>query len=209
MIHIIELKNIYKSFGKKEILSDFSLTIPTSEKVCLLGKSGIGKSTIFNIIANLEKFDKGTMLGLENKKISYVFQDTRLITWLSVAENLTVVMKNANKKEKHELADFYLDKFNLIEYKNKMPCELSGGMQQKLSIARALAFNGDIFLFDEPFKGLDEKSKFSTIEILKDELINKTALFITHDLSEISSLCDMIFYFEGSPISGEIKPSIL
>ena len=82
-------------------------------------------------------------------------------------------------------------------------------MQQKLSIARALAFNGDIFLFDEPFKGLDEKSKFSTIEILKDELINKTALFITHDLSEISSFCDMIFYFEGSPISGEIKPSIL
>lgn len=209
MIHIIELKNIYKSFGKKEILSDFSLTIPTIEKVCVFGKSGIGKSTIFNIIANLEKFDKGTMLGLENKKISYVFQDTRLITWLSVAENLTVVMKNANKKEKHELADFYLDKFNLIEYKNKMPCELSGGMQQKLSIARALAFNGDIFLFDEPFKGLDEKSKFSTIEILKDELINKTALFITHDLSEISSLCNMIFYFEASPISGEIKPSIL
>ncbi len=209
MIHIIELKNIYKSFGKKEILSDFSLTIPTSEKVCLFGKSGIGKSTIFNIIANLEKFDKGTMLGLENKKISYVFQDTRLITWLSVAENLTVVMKNANKKEKHELADFYLGKFNLLEYKNKMPCELSGGMQQKLSIARALAFNGDIFLFDEPFKGLDEKSKFSTIGILKDELINKTALFITHDLSEISSLCDIIFYFEGSPISGEIKPSML
>ena len=177
--------------------------------MCLFGKSGIGKSTIFNIIANLEKFDKGTMLGLENKKISYVFQDTKLITWLSVAENLTVVRKNANKKEKHELADFYLDKFNLLEYKNKLPCELSGGMQQKLSIARALAFNGDIFLFDEPFKGLDEKSKFSTIEILKDELINKTALFITHDLSEISSLCNMVFYFEGSPISGEIKPSML
>ena len=114
-----------------------------------------------------------------------------------------------NKKEKQELADFYLGKFNLLEYKNKMPCELSGGMQQNLSIARALAFNGDVFLFDEPFKGLDEKSKFSTIEILKDELINKTVLFITHDLSEISSLCNMIFYFEGSPISGEIKSSIL
>lgn len=190
----IEVKNLVKEFNTK-VLDDFSFSFPEKGVVCLLGKSGCGKTTLINCIAGLEKADSGIIEGKSDSKISFVFQEDRLIPWISAKRNLLVV------NEDEGVCDDILDKMGLFEHKSKLPDELSGGMRQRVAIARAVAYGGDIIFLDEPFKGIDVKTKSAVIDSVKDLIRDKLCIFITHDLEEAMLLSDIIVILDGPPLN--------
>ena len=171
-----EIKNIYKSFNNKMVLKNISYKFPDNGLVWIKGNTGSGKTTLLNIISGLTAEDSGEVLGFKDKKISYVFQDDRLIPWLTAKENLKII-KNTDDKS--------LEKFlNLVGLENDYNTKtdnMSGGMKKKLSIARALAFNGDVFLMDEPFTGLDENSAVRILNVLKDYYSKKLVILVSHN----------------------------
>ena len=190
----IEVKNLVKEFNTK-VLDDFSFSFPEKGVVCLLGKSGCGKTTLINCIAGLEKADSGIIEGKSDSKISFVFQEDRLIPWISAKRNLLVV------NEDEGVCDDILDKMGLFEHKSKLPDELSGGMRQRVAIARAVAYGGDIIFLNEPFKGIDVKTKSAVIDSVKDLIRDKLCIFITHDLEEAMLLSDIIVILDGPPLN--------
>ena len=151
-----------------------------------MGPSGIGKTTLFRLLAGLEKADDGRITGLSGKKLSVVFQEDRLFPQLTVLKNLQVAGDGAEK---------WLSRLGLSEAAQQYPEELSGGMKRRASIGRALCYNGDIFLLDEPFQGLDDSIKKDVMDILLELKAQKTILLITHDQREADYLADYILRF--------------
>lgn len=199
----IKLINIEKNFGNKKIYDKFSLTFEEGKINCILGKSGCGKSTLLNIIANLEEINSGEIIGVP-EKIAYVFQEDRLIEWNSIYTNMELpLLKFYTKDEREEKIKSILREVELGDYMNAYPKELSGGMRQRANIARALLYNGELLLMDEPFKSLDKSSKEDIIEIFKKNHLekNNTVIMVTHDINEALSLGDNIFILGGSPVS--------
>ena len=194
----IVIENLYKKYDNLSIFENFSLTIRNNKIFCLFGPSGCGKTTLLNMIAGLENYDGGNIKGIENKKISYIFQETRLLPWASVYENISFVLKSTcSKDETEKLVNKYLKLVSLKEYKDYYPNQLSGGMEQRVSIARCFAYKSDIILMDEPFKGLDLKLKENLMkdfrELWKEN--KPTVIFVTHDKEEAKYLADEVFYF--------------
>lgn len=171
-----EIRNICKSFNGKMVLKNISYKFPNKGLVLLKGNTGSGKTTLLNIISGLVIKDRGEILGFKGKKISYVFQDDRLIPWLTAKENLKVI-KNIDDKK----AEYYLDLVGLKSAYSTKPDDMSGGMKKKLCIARALAFNGDVFFLDEPFTGLDKDSEDKILSILEDYFNEKLVILISHN----------------------------
>lgn len=199
---MIKFNNVSKSFESKKIIENLNIEFPEKGIVCLFGESGIGKSTILNLVSGLINPDSGEIKEIENKKFSYVFQDDRLIEWLNVLENVMIVINWGQTSEKKKLAENFLNEFQLLDFKNKYPHELSGGMKRKLSIARALAFSGDVFLLDEPFKGLDEKSKQKAANIILSNAKNKLVILVSHEENEIKLMkVDKVYRIDKSPIN--------
>ncbi len=199
----IKLINIEKNFGNKKIYDKFSLTFEEGKINCILGKSGCGKSTLLNIIANLEEINSGEIIGVP-EKIAYVFQEDRLIEWNSIYTNMELpLLKFYTKDEREEEIKNILREVELEYYINSYPKELSGGMRQRANIARALLYNGELLLMDEPFKSLDKSSKENIIKIFKKNHLekNNTVIMVTHDINEALSLGDNIFILGGSPVS--------
>lgn len=199
----IKLINIEKNFGNKKIYDKFSLTFEEGKINCILGKSGCGKSTLLNIIANLEEINSGEIIGVP-EKIAYVFQEDRLIEWNSIYTNMELpLLKFYTKDEREEKIKNILREVELEDYTNSYPKELSGGMRQRANIARALLYNGELLLMDEPFKSLDKSSKENIIKIFKKNHLekNNTVIMVTHDINEALSLGDNIFILGGSPVS--------
>lgn len=199
----IKLINIEKNFGNKKIYDKFSLTFEERKINCILGKSGCGKSTLLNIIANLEEINSGEIIGVP-EKISYVFQEDRLIEWNSIYTNMELpLLKFYTKDEREEKIKNILREVELGDSMNSYPKELSGGMRQRANIARALLYNGELLLMDEPFKSLDKSSKENIIKIFKKNHLekNNTVIMVTHDINEALSLGDNIFILGGSPVS--------
>lgn len=197
----IKLINIEKNFGNKKIYDKFSLTFEEGKINCILGKSGCGKSTLLNIIANLEEINSGEIIGVP-EKIAYVFQEDRLIEWNSIYTNMELpLLKFYTKDEREEKIKNILREVELEDYINSYPKELSGGMRQRANIARALLYNGELLLMDEPFKSLDKSSKENIIKIFKKNHLkkNNTVIMVTHDINEALSLGDNIFILGGSP----------
>lgn len=197
----IKLINIEKNFGNKKIYDKFSLTFEERKINCILGKSGCGKSTLLNIIANLEEINSGEIIGVP-EKISYVFQEDRLIEWNSIYTNMELpLLKFYTKDEREEKIKNILREVELGDSMNSYPKELSGGMRQRANIARALLYNGELLLMDEPFKSLDKSSKENIIKIFKKNHLekNNTVIMVTHDINEALSLGDNIFILGGSP----------
>lgn len=178
---MIILDNVTKRFGKKRILESFSLTVQKGESVAVMGPSGSGKTTLLRIIAGLEKCDKGTVKA---PSCAVVFQDPTLLDWLTALENVSLVTDNSEQNAKRLLSSLGFTEDDM----NKKPPELSGGMKQRVSIARALNFSAECYLFDEAFKGLDDELKISVIQTVKQELTDKTAVFVTHSLDEAEKL---------------------
>ena len=188
---MIKLENITVKYGKQTVIDGLSFTFEDNIFYGITGGSGIGKTTLINAIAGLVPLSKGT-INTNSAKIGYIFQDPRLFPWMTALENVACV---CNDKEK---AHYYLNLL-LSESDNKYPHELSGGMKQRVSIARALAYESDIMLLDEPFKGLDEQTKQRTIQTVLQSLKNKTAILISHDKAELS-LCNKIFQIQKSSV---------
>ncbi len=192
----MKLKNIYKSYENLKIIDDFTAEIENGKITCLFGKSGCGKTTLINIILGLTDADCGEIIDC-GERISVVFQEPRLIPWLTAYQNLKIIS---------EKADYYLNAVELSKFKNNFPSTLSGGMKQRLSIARALCADFDILIMDEPFKGIDFALKTKIMDFIKSETKGKTVIFITHDHKEALSFSDVILYVDGPPI--EIKKQV-
>ncbi len=183
------------------------MNITDGEFVCILGPSGCGKTTLLRILAGLETPSTGQFTIHQSSKEkplqSMVFQEQGVIPWLTVEQNVSfgLKMRHVPKKIVKERTNYYLEKVGLRKFAKLYPKELSGGMKQRVSIARAFANDPEILLMDEPFAALDEQNKF----ILQEELLSiweeskKTVLFITHSIDEAILLSDRIFLMSSQP----------
>lgn len=189
------------SYGKEKILNDFSLTVDGNGIYAIMGPSGCGKSTLFSLISGLLKPQSGEITN-DFERISYAFQEPRLIPHMTAAENVNFVL--GGKKSTLERAIKALHAVGLGGDSDKYPSELSGGMQKRVALARALAFDGDFLLLDEPFTGLDDETKDNIIQLIKEVGKSKPVLMITHDISEAEKCEANIFQFNQLN-SGENK----
>ena len=198
------------SAEKFTVLHDISLTVDESKFVSIVGPSGCGKSTLLNVIAGIEAYDGGEVTihpradrsGAE-PRIGYVFQSPRLLNWLTVENNIHFVLEaqKVPRPRWRELVAKNLEMVGLAGQERNYPLNLSGGMQQRVAVARALAIEPDILLMDEPFSHLDaitaRKLRFDLMEIL--QRAKPTLLFVTHDLSEAVFLSDSIYMMTTKP----------
>lgn len=198
----IEIKNLNKFYGNDQIFKDFNISFNEKKVNCIIGKSGCGKSTLLNIIAGLTSY-KGRLEGVNIKDISYIFQEDRLIEWLNINENLKICSKkyydnNIIQKKIDEI----LKLVSIYDCKDKYPSELSGGMRQRVNIARALIKPSKIILMDEPFKSLDYKIKYTIIDeylrILKTQ--KRLVIMVTHDVDEAIAFNGNIIIFGDRPV---------
>ena len=180
---MIKLDKVTKKYGEQTVLENFSLTLESGSKAVIMGASGIGKTTILRILAELEKPDGGEIIC--DEKIAVMFQEPRLLPWKTALENVRSVLP----KDKMHLADKYLLAVGLGEDKNKFPQELSGGMAQRVALARLLAFaeaeGSTLLLLDEPFSALNDDTSAKMLNIIKDFSKDKTVLIVAHHLPDI------------------------
>lgn len=181
----IVISGLSKAFGEKQVLENFSCTLPAPGLTALMGPSGVGKTTLFRILLGLEKPDSGVIFGMEGKTLSVVFQEDRLFPDLTVLQNAEVAGTNG---------EAWLTRLGLQSELSAYPQSLSGGMRRRVSIARAICRNGDVFLLDEPFQGLDKERKRDVMEIFRQLKKEKPVLLITHDPEEADFLADQVLF---------------
>jgi NitT/TauT family transport system ATP-binding protein len=210
---------IRNSLGRKEkltALENFDLDIHEGEFISLLGPSGCGKSSFLNILAGLDRHDGGEIL-VDGKPIEersfdrgIVFQSYALLPWRTVIKNLEVGLeiRRVPKLERRKIARHYLDLVGLAAFENQYPHQLSGGMKQRVAIARVLAYRPDLLLMDEPFAALDAQTRENLqIELLRIwEANRKTILFVTHSIDEAILLSDRVAFMSSRP--GHIREII-
>ena len=200
---MIALNNINISYGNLKVLENFSISLEKGKVHCIFGASGCGKTTLLNAITGINKIESGEKLSLDNKKFSYVFQEDRLLPWATALENVLFVLRDRYcDEEAKQIAEKYLNIVGLGKFINAYPSELSGGMQRRVSFARALSYRGEVFILDEPFKGLDFKLKTELINYLIESDIkeNSYIVFVTHDMQEALSFSDYIYMVDGPPL---------
>ena len=218
MKNILEVKNLSYSFGNNPILKDINIHVNENEMVAIVGSSGVGKSTLFNLIAGVLKKQTGeiTINGSDDYigKVAYMLQKDLLFEHKTIISNviLPLIIAKVNKKEALEEGNKILKQFNLDKYANKYPQQLSGGMRQRVALIRTYMFKRKIFLLDEAFSALDaitKKELHKWYLDLKKEF-NLTTLLITHDIEEAVFLSDRIYILGNKPgeIIGEIKIEI-
>ena len=224
---MLKISNLNKRFGELKVLKDISFEVSKGEVVAIIGPSGTGKSTLLRCINYLEKPDSG-IVEIEgtkydflnmNKKDIYdlrkhscmVFQQYNLFKNKTVIENLTEALHFVQKREKleaQEIAEKLLKKVGMFEKKDEYPSRLSGGQQQRVGIARALAVNPDIILFDEPTSSLDPElvdEVLNTIKALAET--NITMIIVTHEIEFAKNVADRIIFMDEGNIVEEGKPS--
>lgn len=198
------IKNINKIYGNKVIFRDFEIDFYRDKVNCIIGKSGCGKTTLLNIISGVIKSDIEDFETLERFKLSYIFQEDRLIQWLTVEENIKLIgEKYYDESVIDSVCDKYLELVGIGEYKKYYPQMLSGGIRQRVNIARAFICPSKVIIMDEPFKSIDAKNKKMIIERLKEifKKEKRTAIFVTHDIEEALLLADKIFILGDSPVN--------
>lgn len=186
----IVLKNITKSYKKHLVLDNISVTLSSNQPIAFMGKSGIGKTTLFRIILGLETIDAGTIQKENQMECSVVFQENRLLEQLTVEKNLKIVCKT---KKQQEVIGELLICLGLKGCERKKVSCLSGGMKRRVAIGRAILFDAPVLLLDEPFQGLDIKTKQQVMQLVKQTMKGKIVLLITHEKEEALFLgCDII-----------------
>ena len=209
-IEINQINKVYFDKDNKEntILKDIDLSIQKGEFVSILGPSGCGKSTLLSMIAGLVSFTSGDIIVDEKKVVKpgkdrgMVFQEAALFPWMNVTENVMFPLrKEMFKKDGLERAQHFLKMVQLSNYAHHYPHELSGGMQQRVSIARSLAMDPAVLLMDEPFGALDEQTRSRLHGQLEEIWIDtkKTIVFVTHSISESIKLSDRIIVMGTRP----------
>lgn len=205
----LEAKNIAKSFDGKEIIKDISITLKKGELISLLGVSGVGKTTLFNIIAGLIVPDQGEVLldGCDitgrSGNISYMLQKDLLLPYKTIEENvaLPLIIKGMKKKEALEKVRPHFQGFGLEDTEKKYPKQLSGGMRQRAALLRTYMSSEGVALLDEPFSALDTITKSAMHKWYLDimDKIELSTIFITHDIDEAILLSDRIYLLTGQP----------
>lgn len=206
---MIHLAHIQKSYGDHCILNDFNLDIHQNARVGLIGNSGTGKTTILNIIAGLVKPDAGTM-RISSRRIGYVFQETRLLPWQNVINNVIIGAKAIQISKDKAVAKCrdILDRLEIREYEHYYPAQLSGGIAQRVSIARAFYIEPEILLMDEPFNSLDpglrDRLHDYVLELIRER--NITLLYVSHFPDDVFKVTDRVLMLKKSgPISDYFK----
>ncbi len=194
---MLEFSDLSFSYGKKQVVSHLSFRFPEKGIVALSGPSGCGKTTLFRLIAGLEKPSGGKVLT-DAEKISVVFQEPRLLPFFSVEKNVELVLKDDPAREEKTLKA--LSDAELSDARDILPGALSGGMKQRAALARALAFDGDLFLLDEPFSALDDALKARLFPRIKALAEGRLVLLVTHDKEDAVRLGAKVLYLTGSPV---------
>ena len=191
---MLELRDIGVVFGDKTVLRNCSLSLPDGARVALMGPSGCGKTTLLRVALGLHSPDSGTV---ENgfSRSAAMFQEPRLLPWRSAMENVNLVLSDGPDTE--SAARAWLEKVELGEDAELFPGEMSGGMQQRLSLARALAYGPDLLVLDEPFKGLDEALRSRMISLISCSAVNCAILLATHSEEEAVALGCRIFRYDA------------
>ena len=199
--------SVKKPGGQIDVLSSISLDVQRGEFVCIVGPSGCGKSTLLNVIAGFIKPTAGSILvqgspvtGPDPKRI-FVFQENGVFPWLTVAQNVSFGLARKAEEERQKIVQHYVQMVGLTGFEKAYPRELSGGMRQRVEIARALAANPEIIYMDEPFGALDFmtrlKMRADLTRIWQEE--RKTVLFVTHDIEEAVQLADRVVIMSARP----------
>lgn len=214
---MLKINNLYFRYknSKEDTIKDFNLEIKKGDIVSILGESGSGKSTILRIIAGLEEAYRGEILiggnlvyskdqsvEPEKRGIGMVFQDYALFPHMTVAKNIMFGLKKMDKSQREKRMMEMLKLVNLEEYKDKYPYEISGGQQQRIAIARAIAPSPSLLLLDEPFSNLDANLQ-SKIRLELKEIIQKaniTSIFVTHDKEDAKVLADKVVVLDKGQI---------
>jgi NitT/TauT family transport system ATP-binding protein len=209
----VSLHNLSIGFpGKRrgqqiDVLENVSADVAAGEFVCIVGPSGCGKSTLLNIVAGFipptsgDALVEGVRVSRPDPRRIFVFQENGVFPWLNVRENISFGLRARSKEEQNAIVARYVEMVGLNGFEDAYPRELSGGMRQRVEIARALAANPDIIYMDEPFGALDfltrMKMRADLTRIWQAE--RKTILFVTHDIEEAVQLADRIFVFTKRP----------
>lgn len=200
---ILDVKIEDKSYGKKHVLKDIVFNVQESKIVCLIGPSGCGKSTILNILGKLDIDFSGTINSKQNSKIGYMFQTDNLFPWKTILENVKygLDINKVSKKKSEKLAIELLKEVQLEDEKFKYPHELSGGMRQRVSLARTMVMNPSLLLLDEPLSHLDMTSKKYLTIYIKNFIreSNMGAVIVTHSLEEAAFLADKVILLNRNP----------
>ena len=215
----VSVKNVSKNYGEVEALKNMSLDFPKGQLTSLLGPSGCGKTTLLKIIAGLLPASNGEVIVNGSKVESpgpdraFVFQDFALLPWATVIRNVAfgLELRGVNKTERESIAQKYISDVGLKGFENSFPHELSGGMRQRVGLARALSVNADVLLMDEPFSAVDEQTRRKFQEDLLNliKVEKKTFIFVTHSIEEAVYVSDQIAILLPRPsrVSEIIKPS--
>jgi NitT/TauT family transport system ATP-binding protein len=199
----LKLENINKSYVDRKILDQFTLEFHPGSITCLFGPSGCGKTTILNLIGGIIPPDNGKIIGLAEERISYIFQETRILPWETVLGNVLFPLKDKLPEgQAIKTARKFIELVGLEKEEKFYPSQLSGGMKQRVSIARAFAFPGTLILMDEAFQSLDNNLKYnildSFLKIWKED--RRTVIFVTHDIEEAIRLGEEIVFLNQNPL---------
>lgn len=182
----ITLEKVSKAFGDKIVLTDASLQLPDSGRVCFFGPSGCGKTTTLRILCGLEKADGGRVNVPRGTRFACHFQEDRLLPWYTVAENLALVMPA-------EQVQGWLEQIGLPDAGKLYPDELSGGMRRRVSLARALGHESDVLVLDEPLRELDADTAQAMLALVNRSIGKRLLLLVTHDRAQAEKLgCRMV-----------------
>jgi NitT/TauT family transport system ATP-binding protein len=215
----VSVKNVSKNYGDVQALKNLSLEFPRGELTSLLGPSGCGKTTLLKIIAGLLKADsgdvtvEGTPVTEPGPDRSFVFQDFALLPWASVMRNVAfgLELRGVVKSEREAIAEKYIREVGLAGFEGKFPHQLSGGMRQRVGLARALSVDAKVLLLDEPFSAVDEQTrrKFQEDMLALVQNEKKTFIFVTHSIEEAVYVSDQIAILLPRPsrVLEVIRPS--
>ncbi len=227
---LLEVKNIYKKFGKTEVLCGIDFSLEKGEVLCIIGSSGSGKTTLLRCLNFLERADAGSISvggeclfdggaassedekALFEKRLHFglVFQNFNLFPQYTAKKNITLALELQNKKTREEIdsiADRLLESVGLSEKAENYPCQLSGGQQQRVAIARALALEPDILCFDEPTSALDPELTGEVLRVIKSlKNSDRTMIVVTHEMEFARNVADRVIFMADGVIEEEGTP---
>lgn len=196
---LLTLKGISRTYATGVGVQDIDLTLRAGEILGICGVSGCGKSTLLRLVAGREITTAGN-IERGFKRLGMVFQEPHLLPWLTAQENVALVMRNRAEENRKAASDI-LESVGLANFLDQYPAQLSGGMRQRVGIARALAADPDLLLMDEPFSSLDYFTSLDLLDLVRQQVAERhiAVIFVSHDVREVARLCDRVLVMGGSP----------